>query len=153
MGVSASHPTGRSGVHRRRTAIDIVQESAVEAALPAPPQAVPRFTTERVLAVRRWTSTLLSVRTSRSPDFRFTPGHYTRLGLGDDDADVVWRPFSVVSAAGVTLDPEHTRIMVCGNPELGRALRRQLTQRNFHVNRRAAPGQLAFENYWQATGA
>jgi hypothetical protein len=41
--------------------------------------------------------------------------------------------------------------MVCGNPDLGHALRRQLTARDFHVNRRAAPGQLAFENYWQAT--
>jgi ferredoxin--NADP+ reductase len=55
------------------------------------------------------------------------------------------------SAAGVSLDPEHSRIMVCGNPELGRALRQQLTGRGFHVNRRGAPGQLAFENYWQAS--
>jgi hypothetical protein len=41
--------------------------------------------------------------------------------------------------------------MVCGNPDLGRALRPQLTGRGFHVNRRGAPGQLAFENYWQAS--
>lgn len=53
------------------------------------------------------------------------------------------------SAAGVSLDPVHARIMVCGNPDLGRALRQQLTGRGFHVNRRGAPGQLAFENYWQ----
>lgn len=264
----------------------------------APLQAVPRFTTERLIAVRHWTPRLLSFRTSRSPGFRFKPGHYTRLGLGDGEGQRVWRPFSVVSAlhdpflefvavlvpggafsahlegirvgatigvdsaslgfltidhfapgrdlwlmasgtglgpfvsilqdpatwaafqtvvvvhsvrhadelayrdeirtiadsrspstgpkrltyvpvvtrepcvgaldariphliddgrlesaAGVSLDPVHSRIMVCGNPELGRALRPQLTGRGFHVNRRAAPGQLAFENYWQPGSA
>jgi ferredoxin/flavodoxin---NADP+ reductase len=55
------------------------------------------------------------------------------------------------SAAGVSLDPRRSRIMVCGNPDLGHALRRQLTARGFHVNRRGMPGQLAFENYWQGT--
>ena len=53
------------------------------------------------------------------------------------------------SAAAVSLDPRRSRIMVCGNPDLGHALRGQLTARDFHVNRRATPGQLAFENYWQ----
>ena len=38
--------------------------------------------------------------------------------------------------------------MVCGNPDMGRDLRRLLTGRGFHVNRRGTPGQLAFENYW-----
>jgi len=57
-----------------------------------------RWSRERVLAVRRWTPTLLSFRTTRSPAFRFTPGHYTRLGIGPDEA-VVWRPYSLASAA------------------------------------------------------
>lgn len=57
-----------------------------------------RWTRERVLAVRQWTPTLLSFRTTRSPAFRFTPGHYTRLGIGPDDA-TVWRPYSLASAA------------------------------------------------------
>lgn len=55
------------------------------------------------------------------------------------------------SAAGMSLDPRRSRIMVCGNPDLGHALRRQLTARDFRVNRRATPGQLTFENYWQGT--
>jgi ferredoxin--NADP+ reductase len=54
-------------------------------------------------------------------------------------------------AAGVKLDPRRSRIMVCGNPEMARELRRQLTVRGFRINRRAEPGQLAFENYWQGT--
>lgn len=54
-------------------------------------------------------------------------------------------------AAGVKLDPQRSRIMVCGNPEMARELRGQLTVRGFRINRRAEPGQLAFENYWQGT--
>lgn len=263
----------------------------------APPvPAAARFTIETVLALRHWTPSLLSFRTSRAPGFRFTPGHYARLSLDDASDGVVWRPFSVVSsahdphleffavlvpggdfsgplsrtregdsirvekasygfmtidrftpgkdlwllasgtglgpflsilrdpttwqtyenlvlvhsvrhggelayrdeiaaipnaellaassaqlkyvpvvtrepwpgalaariphliedgrleqAAGVKLDPQRSRIMVCGNPEVARELRGQLTVRGFRINRRAEPGQLAFENYWQGT--
>ncbi len=52
-----------------------------------------------VLAVRHWTESLLSFRVSRMPGFRFTPGHYARLGLVGLDRSAVWRPFSIVSAA------------------------------------------------------
>ena len=57
-----------------------------------------KWTTERVLAIHCWTPTLLSFRTTRYRGFRFTPGHYTRLGLGAGD-QLVWRPFSLASAA------------------------------------------------------
>ena len=52
-------------------------------------------------------------------------------------------------AAGLKLDLKSSRIMVCGNPEMNRELRAQLTARGFRTSRRAAPGQLAFESYWQ----
>ena len=252
-----------------------------------------RSTVETVLSLRYWTSSLLSFRTSRDPNFRFTPGHYARLGLQSAKDNVVWRPFSVVSstvdgyleffavivpngefsvplsniregdtiqvdktsygfmtidgfapgkdlwllATGTGLGPflsilrdsatwnayenivlvhsvryavelayrdeimaiiqEHTlgtlparlryipvvtrelwldmlwaripqliedgrleqtanlkldlnrsRIMVCGNPEMIRELRGLFIAKDFQTNRRAAPGQLAFENYW-----
>ena len=275
--------------------MESVLEPAAAVVPGKPSQAATRFTIERLISVRDWTPRLLSFQTSRSPGFRFKPGHYTRLGLGDGEGRV-WRPFSVVSAthdpflefvavlvpggafsdrlagvqagapmcvdvasygfltiehfapgrdlwlmasgtglgpfvsmlrdpatwaafqtvivvhsvrytdelayrdeiaaithgplpsvaperlmyvpvvtrepcagaldariprliddgrlesaAGVCLDPTRSRVMVCGNPELGRALRAQLTGRGFHVNRRGAPGQLAFENYWQSS--
>ena len=57
-----------------------------------------KWTTERVLSIRWWTPTLVSLRTTRYRGFRFTPGHYTRLGLGAGD-ELVWRPFSLASAA------------------------------------------------------
>ena len=56
-----------------------------------------KWTVERVLAIHAWPPTLLTFRTTRPADFRFTAGHYTRLGLGADDA-VVWRPYSMASA-------------------------------------------------------
>jgi ferredoxin--NADP+ reductase len=57
-----------------------------------------KWTAEHVLSMRWWTPALLSFRTTRYRGFRFTPGHYTRLGLGAGD-DLVWRPYSVASAA------------------------------------------------------
>ena len=65
--------------------------------LPATP-AAPRSTSETVLAVRYWAPGLLSFRTSRGAEFRFTPGHYARLGLRAAGDALVWRPFSLVSA-------------------------------------------------------
>lgn len=55
---------------------------------------------------------------------------------------------SLERVAGVKLDLASARIMVCGNPEMNRALRALLTARGFRTNRRAAPGQLALANYW-----
>lgn len=52
------------------------------------------------------------------------------------------------AAAGIRLDVERSRIMVCGNPQMTDDLRGLLTARGFQVSRRANPGQLAFENYW-----
>ena len=51
-------------------------------------------------------------------------------------------------AAGLSLDSAFSRIMVCGNPQMLSELRAIFTARDFHTNRRAAPGQIAFENYW-----
>ena len=51
-------------------------------------------------------------------------------------------------AAGAKLDLEHSRLMICGNPQMASDLRDQLTLRGFRTGRRNAPGQLAFENYW-----
>lgn len=63
-----------------------------------------KWTRERVLAIHYWTPTLLSFRTSRHHGFRFTPGHYARLGLAAADAGTgsegtIWRPFSMASAS------------------------------------------------------
>ena len=61
-----------------------------------------KSTIERVLSMRWWTPTLVTLRTTRYRGFRFTPGHYTRLGLGAAEAsaaDCVWHPFSMASAA------------------------------------------------------
>ena len=54
----------------------------------------------------------------------------------------------LAAAAGATLDPARSRVMVCGNPAMTRELRALLGDRGFRTSRRAAPGQMAFEKYW-----
>lgn len=252
-----------------------------------------KWTAERVLSIHYWTPTLLSFRTTRCRGFRFTPGHYARIGLAAADGCVIWRPYSIASAAyddileftavlvpggafsarleklrvgdalmiekasygfltvdqlapgmdlwllasgtglgpflsilrdpavwhaferlivvhsvrhlpelayrdeiaaipgedlfadaraqlrylpvvtrdpgatelsdripilladgrleqaaGIPLDVASSRLMICGNPEMARELRRLLSTRGFATSRRGVPGQMAFENYW-----
>ena len=82
---------------------------------------IEKWTDERVLAIRYWTPKLLSFRSTRGSGFRFTPGHYTRLGLGAAD-DIVWRPYSMTSAA----DADHLEFIALLVP--GGAFSEQLKQ-------------------------
>ncbi|GAB1578152.1 ferredoxin--NADP reductase [Bordetella petrii] len=50
--------------------------------------------------------------------------------------------------AGETLDPERSRIMLCGNPAMLADARKLLAGRGFAPGRRGVPGNLAVENYW-----
>jgi ferredoxin--NADP+ reductase len=49
---------------------------------------------------------------------------------------------------GVALDPEHSRIMLCGNPAMVTEMRGLLAERGFVPGRRGIAGNLAVENYW-----
>ncbi len=49
--------------------------------------------------------------------------------------------------AGVPLDLEKSRIMICGNLKMAKDLRQLLVGRGFRVSRRGDPGQLTFESY------
>lgn len=51
-------------------------------------------------------------------------------------------------AAGLQLDHEKSRIMICGNPEMVEDVRKALGERGFRTSRRSAPGHIAVENYW-----
>jgi len=52
------------------------------------------------------------------------------------------------AAAGLTLDLERSRIMLCGNPEMVEETRKTLKNMGFQTSRQASPGQIAVENYW-----
>jgi ferredoxin--NADP+ reductase len=56
------------------------------------------FSMERVTRLVQRAPYLVSLETTRPAAFRFTPGHYARLGLGPED-DIVWRPYSIASAS------------------------------------------------------
>jgi len=50
--------------------------------------------------------------------------------------------------AGLPLDPERARVMLCGNPDMLAEARKLLAGRGFAPGRRGVPGNLAVENYW-----
>ena len=51
-------------------------------------------------------------------------------------------------AAGLSLEPEHSRLMICGNPQMIDDTRARLKQRDLQLSLTRRPGQVAVENYW-----
>lgn len=54
--------------------------------------------TETVLEVHHWTDTLFSFKTTRSSGFRFQNGHFTMMGLKQDNGRPLLRAYSITSA-------------------------------------------------------
>lgn len=50
--------------------------------------------------------------------------------------------------AGVALTAEHSRVMLCGNPQMIEDTRALLKQRHMHLSLTRRPGQVAVETYW-----
>jgi ferredoxin/flavodoxin---NADP+ reductase len=51
-------------------------------------------------------------------------------------------------AAALPLTDEHSRFMLCGNPEMVEGMRALLKSRGFRMNRKLEPGHIIVENYW-----
>lgn len=51
-------------------------------------------------------------------------------------------------AAGLELVPEHSRVMICGNPQMIDDTRQMLKGRDMNLSLSRRPGQVAVENYW-----
>ncbi|MDF2075519.1 ferredoxin--NADP reductase [Pseudomonas mendocina] len=51
-------------------------------------------------------------------------------------------------AAGLELTPEHSRVMICGNPQMIDDIRQRLKARGLNLSLTRRPGQVAVENYW-----
>src|SRR5690606_38637827 len=51
-------------------------------------------------------------------------------------------------AADLALDPEHSRVMLCGNPQMIEDTLEVLKARGMQLALTRRPGQLAVENYW-----
>jgi ferredoxin--NADP+ reductase len=49
---------------------------------------------------------------------------------------------------GRELTPEHSRVFICGNPEMIVQLSEQLAQHGFRPHRRKTPGHIHTERYW-----
>ncbi|RON56027.1 ferredoxin--NADP reductase [Pseudomonas frederiksbergensis] len=51
-------------------------------------------------------------------------------------------------AARLALTPEHSRVMICGNPQMIDDTRKLLKERDMNLSLSRRPGQVAVENYW-----
>ncbi|MBL8511244.1 MAG: ferredoxin--NADP reductase [Betaproteobacteria bacterium] len=51
-------------------------------------------------------------------------------------------------ASGLMLDHQHSRFMLCGNPEMVETMRALLKARGFQMHRKLTPGHIIVENYW-----
>lgn len=51
-------------------------------------------------------------------------------------------------AAGIELTPEHSRVMICGNPEMIDDTRKLLKSRDMNLSLSRRPGAVAVETYW-----
>lgn len=55
---------------------------------------------------------------------------------------------SLEQAVGLKLEPEHARVMLCGNPQMIEDTRLVLKKRQLELSLVRKPGQVAVENYW-----
>ncbi len=50
--------------------------------------------------------------------------------------------------AGISITPQHSQVMICGNPEMVKDTSEALKARGLERNRRRTPGHITVENYW-----
>lgn len=55
---------------------------------------------------------------------------------------------SLEKRTGMLITPEHSQIMICGNPEMVKDTSEMLQKRGLTKNRRKEPGHITTENYW-----
>ncbi|MDX1269274.1 MAG: ferredoxin--NADP(+) reductase, partial [Oceanisphaera sp.] len=55
---------------------------------------------------------------------------------------------SLEQRVGLTLSPEHSRVLLCGNPQMVRDTVTELKRKGLEKHLRRKPGQILMENYW-----
>lgn len=55
---------------------------------------------------------------------------------------------SLSRKTGLEMTPEHSRFMICGNPDMVSDVRKVLKTLGFKPARQSSPGEIAVENYW-----
>ena len=55
---------------------------------------------------------------------------------------------SLEQKVGLTFNPEHSRVMLCGNPQMVRDTLSELKLKGLQKHLRRKPGQILMENYW-----
>jgi ferredoxin--NADP+ reductase len=65
---------------------------------PSSSTAMSAFLEEKVLSVHHWTDKLFTFTTTRDPALRFSNGHFTMIGLRQENGKPLLRAYSIVSA-------------------------------------------------------
>ncbi|HEX4856523.1 MAG TPA: ferredoxin--NADP reductase [Limnobacter sp.] len=55
---------------------------------------------------------------------------------------------SLAEYTGLRIQPEQSRFMICGNPDMVSDVRKVLKSQGYNPARRNSPGEIAVENYW-----
>jgi len=111
-------------VHSVRTRAELAYREDIERWIDVPPAAGARL---------RYLPTLTGEPARGEGSGRIT----TRLADGRLEAE-----------AGLTITPEDSRLMICGNPSMIKETRVMLATRGLHPVRRETPGQFIVENFW-----
>jgi ferredoxin--NADP+ reductase len=86
--------------------------------------------------------------TTQEPLAQHLSPSLSSLGLAPARLTTLLRTGELEQRAAVSLDPNQTRVMLCGNPAMVTEMRNLLSERGFAAGRRGVPGNLAVENYW-----
>lgn len=86
----------------------------------------------------------------RYPQFQYVPvvsRERTSIGLSGRITQVL-DSGELESATGLTIAPELSQVMICGNPQMVKDCTSLLMSRGLLRNRRSAPGHITVEQYW-----
>ncbi|GHA08671.1 ferredoxin--NADP reductase [Oceanisphaera arctica] len=88
--------------------------------------------------------------TQDQPRFHYVP-FVSRETVADAESGRITHAIadgSLEQRVGLTLTPEHSRVLLCGNPQMVRDTITELKHKGLTKHLRRKPGQILMENYW-----
>lgn len=104
----------------------------------------------RTLAELSYQSRIAAVQSSHAEQFVFIPfisREHTEFSM-DGRIPQAIQNGSLAARAGIQFSPEHSQVMLCGNPAMIEETQLVLTELGLRKHRRKEPGHVTVENYW-----
>lgn len=92
----------------------------------------------------------ISELTQDQPGFHYVPFVSREMVAGAEPGRITHAiaDGSLEQRVGLTLSPEHSRVLLCGNPQMVRDTVTELKRKGLEKHLRRKPGQILMENYW-----